>query len=168
MKESCAGAAGFYDERRRRSWLTRVWGDVSGPRVLFIGLNPSYANEDDPDLTTTKEVVFAQRWGFHGMEKVNLFDWVTTEPAALAAVDNPEGDPRNLAEIEKRASAAIIGKIVLCWGDGGALHHRSSLVFGALWPYRGQMFCLGWTKKGYPKHTSRLSYETPLERMVIG
>lgn len=51
------GDAEFYDEGRRRLWLSRWWGN-QGYRVLLIGLNPSFANADAADLTTTKKLAW--------------------------------------------------------------------------------------------------------------
>lgn len=163
------GDAEFYDGRRRRLWLSRweagEWRDVR-EHVLIIGLNPSYADEEKPDHTIAVEIGFAKIWGFSALVKVNLFDWVDKNPAVLEVVDNPHGDPRNLAEIVKRAEHAK--QIVCAWGDGGALHGRSAFVRTALWPHRRKMFCLGYTKKRYPKHTARLAYSTPLVPMWLG
>lgn len=162
-----SGGAEFYDNRRRRLWLYRPWGtNPEGNQCLLIGLNPSYADEEKPDHTITVEIEFCRRWGFDSFIKINLFDWFSTDPKQLAKVENPEGDPNNIIEIEKRAGQA--SKIVCCWGDGGVLRGRASYVRGALDEHRRKLFCLGLTKKGQPRHTSRLSYETALVPMWRG
>lgn len=165
------GDAEFYDwdpvagKFLRRGWLSRWWGNPAR-RVLLIGLNPSFADADTADLTTTKNVAFAKLWGFGALDMVNLFDWIATDPTELAKAPDPQGDPRNLAFIEGLAFKAE--RIVTCWGDGGHLHGRAAYVLSVLWGHRARMFCLGRTKGGYPKHTSRLAYETELQRMVMG
>lgn len=166
-----SGAAEFYDNRRRRLWLHRAWKDdatltLPSELVLLIGLNPSFADADVPDHTTTVEVNFAHAWGFQAMTKVNLFDWISTDPSALAGVENPEGDPKNLEMIVKEAARAA--KIVCCWGDDGLLRGRASYVRAVLEPHRKKLFCLGFTKKRQPRHTSRLAYATALVPMWVG
>lgn len=167
-----SGDAEFYDDGRRRLWLARAWKDEDdGPTrpdeaVLLIGLNPSFADAEKSDHTITVEINFAKARGFKALFKMNLFDWISTDPDALAAVDNPDGDPKNLAAILEQAER--VGKIVCCWGDGGLLHGRASYVRGALDAHRRKLFCLGLTKKGQPRHTSRLAYETPLVPMWVG
>lgn len=159
------GAANFYDNGRRRLWLSRDWGDPLN-YVLLIGLNPSFADADRADHTITVEMEFARRWGFTALLKGNLFNWVATNPDELLTAPSPHGDPQNLEWLMSAAAAAR--KIVCCWGDGGELHRRASVVRGALWDHRRKMFCLGLTKKGHPRHTSRLSYETALVPMWVG
>ena len=162
-----SGDAQFYDGRRRRLWLYRPWGpNPDGNQCLLIGLNPSFADEEKSDHTITVEIEFCRRWGFDSFIKLNLFDWISTDPEKLAIIENPEGDPSNILEIGRRAGRA--GKIVACWGDGGLLNHRASYVRAVLEEHRAKLFCLGLTKKGQPRHTSRLSYETQLVPMWRG
>lgn len=164
---TAVGAAHFYDGDRRRLWLSRPCGGDTSNWVLIIGLNPSFADADRSDHTITVEMEFTRRWGYGAFVKVNLFDWISTDPDQLEKVENPQGDPENLRHIIERAGYARM--IVCCWGDGGELHGRAAFIRGALWEHRGRMFCLGLTKKGrQPRHTSRLSYETPLVPMWVG
>lgn len=149
----------------RRDHLSRGWGDLK-KRVLFIGLNPSVAGEKRPDHTITVEVGFAMQWGFGALDKVNLFDWIDSNPKALLSAPAPAGDPRNIDTIRRQAESHET--IVATWGDGGALDGRAAYVLGALWDIRERLFCLGKTKAGYPKHTSRLAYATPLVAMLRG
>ncbi len=160
-----SGDAHFYDNGRRRLWLSREWGDPLNIGLL-IGLNPSFADADKADHTITVEIEFAKRWGWDGFLKGNLFTLISTDPAQLAIAHDAEGDPQNLRWLEETAARAR--KIVCCWGDGGFLRGRSSFIRGALWEHRRKMFCLGLTKKGQPRHTSRLSYETALVPMWLG
>ena len=160
-----SGDAHFYDNRRRRLWLSREWGDRLNS-VLLIGLNPSFADEEKPDHTITVEIEFATRWGFGALLKGNLFTLISKDPAQLAIVQDAEGDPQNLRWLEETAARART--IVLCWGDDGQVRSRASYVRGALWDQRKKMFCLGRTKKGEPRHTSRLAYDTPLQPIWLG
>jgi hypothetical protein len=154
--------AEFYDDGRRRLWLARGWGDLTH-RLLIIGLNPSFAGAVKNDHTITVEVGFATRWGYGAFDKLNLFDWIDTNPKALARAEEPSGSRNNglLLELARRDA-----QILCAWGAGGALGGRAAYVLNMLWHHRDKMICLGRTTEGYPKHTSRLSYETPLVPMV--
>lgn len=52
--------------RRYRYVLRRYWGDgLSGGRAaIFIGLNPSTADEASDDPTIRRCIGFAKAWGF--------------------------------------------------------------------------------------------------------
>ena len=60
--------------------------DAANPRyALFIGLNPSTADEvaDDPTIRRCKD--FARRWGYGAVCVANLFAYRATKPAKLKA-----------------------------------------------------------------------------------
>lgn len=50
-------------DRKYRYVLTRIW-DEAKPTVLFIGLNPSTADEETDDQTIRKCIGYAKRWGY--------------------------------------------------------------------------------------------------------
>lgn len=164
LPEFTESGAEFYDEGRRRVHLWRVW-DWSLPSVLFIGQNPSKAGAETTDPTVTKDVHFAVQLGFGSYSKVNLYDWIDTDPDGLLTAPSPAGDPRNITTIAYRANQA--DRIICCWGDAGQKDNRAAFVLGTLWDdHRKKMFCFGRTKKGCPKHTSRIAYATPLVAML--
>jgi hypothetical protein len=150
--------AEFYDDGKRRAWLTRVFAPVPAEQLLIIGLNPSTAGASENDATINVEIGFATRWGFGWFVKVNLFDWIDTHPRGLLAAPTPAGDPQNIELIAAVADTAPA--IWCCWGDGGALDGRASFLFGSLWQHRRKMFCLGKTRAGYPRHPLRQGYDT--------
>ena len=55
--------------------LWRLW-DTSIPSVLFIGLNPSTADEHEDDPTLSKCMQYAANWGYGGVYIANLFAFV--------------------------------------------------------------------------------------------
>lgn len=77
--------------RNYRYALWRIW-DIDKPLVMFIGLNPSTANETTDDPTIRRVVDFAFRWGYGGVYMMNLFAWVTPYPGELATSPDPLGD----------------------------------------------------------------------------
>src|SRR3954470_12052751 len=84
-------AAIFSDDRKYRYCLFRQW-DIDAPVVMFIGLNPSTANETQDDPTIRRVCKFAFDWGFGGVYMMNLFAWVTAYPQELMLVEKPIGD----------------------------------------------------------------------------
>jgi len=74
----------FTDDRTHRLYLWRRWGKA-GPWVMFIGLNPSTADERLNDPTVRRCIGFAQKWGYSGMFMCNAYTLVSTDPKKLNA-----------------------------------------------------------------------------------
>lgn len=53
------------EDRKYRYLLSRNWDDTK-PTVLFIGLNPSTADEKEDDPTINKCISYAKSWGNPG------------------------------------------------------------------------------------------------------
>ncbi len=130
--------------RRYRFALWRTW-DASLPRVMFIGLNPSTADEtaDDPTLVRCKN--FARDWGFGGVCMANLFALRASDPRQLQYADDPvgRGNDRWLRRLYGEA-----GLVVAAWGNGGALLDRAAAVTAFL----GPLHCLQRNRSGQPAH----------------
>lgn len=65
--------------------LWRIWDD-SLPKVMFVGLNPSTADETEDDPTIRRCVHFAERWRYGGIYMLNLFAYRATNPDELRKV----------------------------------------------------------------------------------
>lgn len=74
--------AEFSKCRNYRYALWRIW-DQSLPLVMFIGLNPSKANEDEPDNTIKAVTAIATNLGYGGFYMMNCFPFVSTNPEDL-------------------------------------------------------------------------------------
>ena len=74
--------AHFEDDRQYRYLLWRNWDELK-PKIMFIGLNPSTANEEKDDPTIRRVCIFAKKWGFGGVYMANLFPFVTAYPKEL-------------------------------------------------------------------------------------
>ena len=83
-------AANFSSCRKYRYSLSRIW-DNQKKFVLFIGLNPSTADEEVGDPTIRRCSGYAQKWGYGGLIMVNLFAYRTTLPSNLKKVKYPVG-----------------------------------------------------------------------------
>jgi hypothetical protein len=120
---------------------------------MFIGLNPSTADDQEDDPTVRRCIGFGRNWKFGGLILVNLFAYRSTDPAHLLDAVDPIG-PENDRQILENARAAA--RIVLAWGTGGGFLDRDQHVLSLL---RGG-YCLGTTKNGHPKHPLYLAGNT--------
>lgn len=148
-------SASFSPCREYRYSLSRTW-DRTLPVVLFVGLNPSTADDKSDDPTVRRCIGFATKWRFGGLILVNLFAYRTTDPRRLSEVEDPIGpdNDRWLAVAQARAA-----RVVAAWGNQGAFLRRDENVLGRL----GRTHCLGVTKTGSPRHPLYLSAKTRLQ-----
>ena len=100
-------------------------------------------------------MLLAKSWGFSGFELVNLFALRSRDPSVLRFAADPVG-----AHNDKWLKQTLHQNklIVACWGNGGALFQRE-LAIRAM---HNQLYCLGTTKSGQPKHPLYLPMSTPL------
>lgn len=102
------------DDRLYRYGLWRKWDDR--PKVMFIGLNPSTADEVEDDPTIRRCIGFANSWGYGGIVVANLFGFRATDPTALQKATDPIG-PENDEWLYRLADEAAL--VVGAWGNGG-------------------------------------------------
>lgn len=129
--------------RQYRYDLWRRWGE--GPYCMFVGLNPSTADESNDDPTIRRCVGFAQSWGFGALCMTNLFAFRATKPSEMMASIDPVG-PENDLTLLTLASGA--GLVVAAWGAHGAFQNRDQEVRAAL----PALSYLRLTKHGHPGH----------------
>ncbi|MGV8094492.1 MAG: DUF1643 domain-containing protein [Mangrovibacterium sp.] len=132
----------FSDDRKYRFALWRKW-DQNKPLVMFIGLNPSTANETDPDPTIRRVTNFAKSWGYGGFYMMNLFAYVTPYPQELIISD--EHIQRNDHMLEH--IAAQCKKIIFAWGSFKEAKDRAK---GVSEKFNG--YALKINKDGSPMH----------------
>lgn len=151
------GAARF--EGEHRLWLERRWGGpVNGSFALHIGMNPSVAGASQDDLTIRKDIEFTRRMGFTRMVKCNVGTLTSTDPRGLTG--RVVCHPDNVSVIKSIASCA--SKIVIATGvPPEPLIELALSLFNQLMPL--PLECFGRTAAGWPRHSSRISYESKLE-----
>lgn len=133
----------FSDCRKFRYVLWRVW-DSSKPKAMFIGLNPSRANESRSDNTITKIGKVAAFNGFGGFYMMNLFSLVSPYPKDLKECDNPIMDnDAFLIEYKDKVS-----QVVFCWGVFKEAFERAEQVKKMF----SNPYCFKITKQGFPWH----------------
>jgi hypothetical protein len=130
--------------RNYRYALWRSWDD-SKPRVMFIGLNPSTADEAQDDPTLRRCMNYAQTWGYGSVCITNLFAFRATEPNDMKNAKNPIG-PDNDKWLKKLVGESSL--IVAAWGNDGSFLNRSTQVRKFLPP----LHCLKCNKSGEPAH----------------
>lgn len=145
-------STGFY-----RYSLWREW-DTNSFKVTFVMLNPSRADADVDDPTLRRCLGFAHSWGCGSLEVVNLFAYRASQPDILTQVSDPIGpeNDRYLLEAIERAD-----KIVVAWGNRGSLRNRYQTVTSWLRGFKN-IYCLGFTQTGHPRHPLYLRNNTVL------
>ena len=130
--------------RTYRYSLWRTW-DGSLPYALFIGLNPSTADETTDDNTSRRCIRFASDWGYGGLCMANLFAFRATKPKDMKAAADPIG-PENDRWLKQLAGNA--GIVIAAWGNSGAFLGRSLVVRQTI----PNLHCLALNKSGEPVH----------------
>ncbi len=160
-RRTSAVGATFSADRRYRYRLWRRWS--ADPSVAFVMLNPSTADERGDDPTIRRCVAFARRWGFGGVEIVNLFALRASDPRLLGRSNDPVG-PANDRHIARVAARATL--VVIAWGVWGRLRGRSAKARARL--SRRAPRCLGLTRSGEPRHPLYLRADARLVRARSG
>ncbi|MBL4783629.1 MAG: DUF1643 domain-containing protein [Porticoccaceae bacterium] len=130
--------------RNYRYALWRTW-DGTKPYVMFIGLNPSTADEKTDDPTLRRCINYAKSWGYGGVCMANLFALRATDPSLMRASQHPIGTENN-RWLKKLAKDT--GLIVAAWGNDGMHLGRSTQVKDFI----PNMHCLKINKSGEPAH----------------
>jgi hypothetical protein len=137
----------FSDDRRHRFTLRREIGGARG-RVVFIGLNPSTADERKDDPTVRRCIGYAAAWNFTELYVLNLFSLRATDPKKLYRAKKPNHKENN-TWIDRICQRADL--IVCAWGTHGGFLNRDQQVYQIL-RYCGGTHCLRTTKDGFPSH----------------
>lgn len=135
--------ATFSECRQYRYKLWRIW-DRSKPLIAFMGINPSTANETEPDNTIKRVIAIAKNNGFGGIYMINLFGLVSTDPDVLLTHPNPVGDNDTHIEVVQ----GLVWGVVCAWGAFKQAKLRANEVY----PRIGNPLTLCILKDGSPKH----------------
>jgi hypothetical protein len=143
--------------RTYRYALWRRWG--RGDYAMFIGLNPSTADETNDDPTIRRCIGFTRSWGYEALCMVNLFAYRATDPADMRMAAEPIG-PDNDQTIVSLARKA--GVVVAAWGTHGTYMGRDRAV-RLMVP---ELHYLRLTKGGHPGHPLYLPASLEPQRWV--
>ncbi|MEO8241512.1 MAG: DUF1643 domain-containing protein [bacterium] len=153
QKGDAASEAVYSPDSRYRYALTRVW--AAGPRVLFVMLNPSTATEVQNDPTVERCERRARALGYGSFAVANIFAFRATDPRVMRAEPDPVG-PENDRTILNLAGQA--DRIICAWGSHGSHLDRGQVMEKLLRATDRELFHLGLTQAGQPRHPLYISY----------
>lgn len=141
---SMTGDATFSPCRLYRYVLWRRWAE--SPRyAMFIGLNPSTADERTDDPTIRRCIRFASDWGYDGLCMTNLFAFRATAPEVMRQAADPIGPQNDDTLFAHAAHAAVV---IAAWGVHGQHRGRDTAVRQML----PVLHYLRLTRAGLPGH----------------
>lgn len=136
--------------RSYRYVLWREFNELIGQGyAMFIGLNPSTADETSDDATIRRCIGYAKSWGYGAMCMTNLFAFRATKPEDMMTAVDPVGADNDQHLL---AAAQGAGVIVAAWGTHGEFMGRDATVRNLI----PGLHCLALTKGGHPHHPLRL------------
>ena len=148
----------FDQWREHRLYLWRIW-DRHLPMIMFIGLNPSTADEELNDQTIRNGIGFSRNWGYGGIFMCNLFTLVSKDPDEL----NKRQPLCIGSDLPMRVIRKRVDKAVACWGGlVRGICKGGDRVERIIWDH-SPLYCLGKTKDGDPKHPLYIPYSQELE-----
>jgi len=143
VRDNSVWGAEFSEDRKYRFALWRTWGHTDKGKVMFIGLNPSTANEQLNDPTIKRCINFAKSWGYGGMFMLNLYAYVSTDPKKLVLDENILKNNENLLEYSKKSDI-----VVFAWGCFKS-HKKRMKEVESMFP---DAYCINKSKDGFPCH----------------
>lgn len=152
----------FYPLQKLDGFEMKLEGNKAHFFVLFVGLNPSTADETNDDPTIRRCVGFAKEWGYGALCMVNLFAFRATSPKDMMKSPEPVG-PDNSQHLMRLWRDA--GEIVCAWGKDGRFNNRDAdfIALCNLARLDSKLRCLGVNGDGTPKHPLYLKASTKLE-----
>jgi hypothetical protein len=153
MDEVCI----FSSCRLYRYTLWRDWskdmlfGPVMDGYVMWIGLNPSTADERKDDPTIRKCIGFSKRLGYGRMVMTNLFAFRSTDPRKMKKWPKPIGDDNDRWLSECAGGAQ---RIIAAWGNHGRFLGRDLEVVKLIYGLES----LRLTGDGCPEHPLYVPY----------
>lgn len=149
--------AEFDQNREYRYTLYRIWNEKK-PYAMFIGLNPSTADELEDDPTVRRCISFSKDWNYGGLFMMNAFAFRSTDPKVLEVLGGDPIGPNNDYWLKKIAKDA--GIVIAAWGTYGVIRDREKQIIRMFMNQNKLLYCLGYTKEGHPKHPLYLKKDT--------
>jgi hypothetical protein len=174
------GGAIFSDDGLYRHWLWRMWpaaplaqvfavncGWLNGgmfellnlPYALFIGHNPSKADGKMNDMTVIREIDITKRLGYSCYVKMNVVDRCATDPMELGGDLLGDAGQAGFRRIMFWRAVRGASRIILATGNPHKLiAGMAKQMIEEL--SRNELWCMGTTADGWPRHPSRLANST--------
>lgn len=131
--------------------LTRRAGFGSSS-VLFVMLNPSTADAEQDDPTIRRCIGFANAWDYGWLEVANLSPCRATDPKELIKSDGETEEQEKSNHKTITLLARQCDMVVVAWGNHGVDRDRNLKVLKLLRAEKDEIYCLGTTNRGHPKH----------------
>lgn len=149
----------YYGDKETRFLL----GQTGVKNVLFIGINPSIADNWNADMTIKKIIKFAELNGYDGWIIANIYPQRTTNPKYLHNNKDLDLVNKNIEAIRSLVKSGSIAGVVACWGN--LINHRKffkGLLQDIIYETgldNIPWFCIDLTKEDIPRHPSRIGYK---------
>src|SRR5690348_5710081 len=148
--------------RKYRYELRITWNPAIPPQ-MFIGLNPSTADEENDDPTIWRCIDFSLRWGAGGLVMTNACAYRATDPKVMLAFKGDQVGPENTIRYLEKIAAGCMNKPIAAWGKNASKVRWASDSAGELceceWnrhqelkKFMGPLHCLRLNKDGSPCH----------------
>ena len=132
--------AEFSIDKKERYSLKREW-DKSKNKILYIMLNPSFADDKDDDPTIRRLINFTKKFNYGGFLVGNIFTKITPNPKEI---DKSKGmSDKNFEKLLNLINK--VDQIVYAWGN--SVEEPQLLKELILSPK-----CFGKNLNGTPKH----------------
>jgi len=140
-------SAWFSQCRKYRYALWRNWHIPSQKLAyaMFVGLNPSTADETNDDPTIRRCISYAKAWGYTGLCMTNIFAYRATDPREMMVQHDPIGEDNDRTLIDLAEAASVV---VAAWGVHGVHRGRNEAIKKLL----PNLHYLRLTKDGHPGH----------------
>jgi hypothetical protein len=143
--------------------LRYALGKKGNNPLVVLGLNPSTADDKEPDPTMKRVMGFADGVKKDGFIMFNLYPVRATSPDDLSKEINPEYHNKNLEVIDEVLSDYPEIDVLVAFGNG--ITNRSYLktcfkdIVATIGKRKVNWYALALTTKGHPKHPSRAAYD---------
>jgi len=161
--KSPTSGAYFSPDRIYRYVLWRIW-DKSKPAIMFIGLNPSTADESLNDPTITRCLGFSKSWGYGSLYMLNLFAFRATDPNDMKSTSMPIGE-ENLKYLIQYAKT--VDQIICAWGNHGSYLNQSKIILDLFRKDESlftKLYYFKLSQKGEPVHPLYQSADSKLTK----
>jgi len=151
----------------RNGWLPPpAGGMVANKSLICFGVNPSTAKPNDPDPTIRRVESFARTLGYDSWIMLNVYPQRALKPSALSNTMDPAYHAENFNVI-RTVLNDVTGDLWAAWGVAIRIksipYLRNCLSDIAALAVIRQWYSMGVTKKGDPRHPSRLPCNSKLQ-----
>lgn len=146
-------------------------GERGKNNLICVGINPSTATPEKLDNTVTRVKRIADKNGYDGWVMLNIYPQRDTFPNNIHIEKEKEIISANCAAIQNLLADGVYNEIWAAWGT--EIHRRPYLISclkevkncfneNFKWLHYGEL-----TKKGHPKHPSRMPYSEEFNEFYI-